>query len=284
MFDPGIAVGTVLTEREVHDTFECQTTFGIRMSRKNNLFVIMSGSAKEQVYHDWWEGDTLYYNGTDCNSDENANQTLTKGRGNNNSQLYQVWLTEPALKKQIFLFVKRVKNQCVYKGEVDLVKEPYLQPRHDDPSRSVWIFPLRLRSVDIQEDRERFLRQERAVFEYDSDELRKLAKSRESVQPDMATRVHRGLSSVYDRDSYISAYAKIRARGRCDLCGQPSPFSDRSGYPYLEEHHVLWLSRGGRDSIDNVVALCPNCHRKMHVVDDAADVEFLKRVLIEYEG
>lgn len=46
MFDPGISVGTILTEREVHERFECQTTFGIRMSRKNNLFVIMSGSAK----------------------------------------------------------------------------------------------------------------------------------------------------------------------------------------------------------------------------------------------
>ncbi|WP_296863638.1 HNH endonuclease [Thermosyntropha sp.] len=31
------------------------------------------------------------------------------------------------------------------------------------------------------------------------------------------------------------------------------------------EPHIEWLSRGGTDTIDNTVALCPNCHRKMHV-------------------
>ena len=35
-------------------------------------------------------------------------------------------------------------------------------------------------------------------------------------------------------------------------------------------------SKGVADSIDNTVALCPNCHRKMHVVDDPNDVLFLK--------
>ena len=34
--------------------------------------------------------------------------------------------------------------------------------------------------------------------------------------------------------------------------------------PYLEVHHKIRLSDGGEDTIDNVVALCPNCHRKAH--------------------
>lgn len=33
----------------------------------------------------------------------------------------------------------------------------------------------------------------------------------------------------------------------------------------METHHVVWLSQGA-DSVDNTVALCPNCHRKMHIV------------------
>ena len=69
MFNPNLSVGQVLTEKEVHNVFECQTTLGIRMSKKNNLFVIMSGSAKRKIYDDKWVGDTLYYNGTDINSD-----------------------------------------------------------------------------------------------------------------------------------------------------------------------------------------------------------------------
>ena len=58
----------------------------------------------------------------------------------------------------------------------------------------------------------------------------------------------------------------------------PAPFSDKNGEPYLESHHVEWLSKGGEDSIDNVVALCPNCHRKMHVVNDVDDLEKLMRI------
>ena len=80
------------------------------------------------------------------------------------------------------------------------------------------------------------------------------------------------------RDPYIAEYAKRRANGICQLCSMPAPFSDKNGEPYLESHHVEWLSKGGEDSIDNVVALCPNCHRKMHVVNDVDEVEKLKRI------
>ncbi len=33
-----------------------------------------------------------------------------------------------------------------------------------------------------------------------------------------------------------------------------------------------WLSKGA-GSIENTVALCPNCHKKMHIVQDAADIQ-----------
>ena len=47
-----------------------------------------------------------------------------------------------------------------------------------------------------------------------------------------------------------------------------APFYTKNNKPYLEAHHLKWLSKGGTDTIDNVVALCPNCHRKMHIVKD----------------
>lgn len=78
-------------------------------------------------------------------------------------------------------------------------------------------------------------------------------------------------SSTYVRDSFVAAYAKKAAGGVCALCGADAPFRTTSDEPYLESHHIDWLSRGGHDSTDNVVALCPNCHRKMHVVDSAVD-------------
>ena len=82
----------------------------------------------------------------------------------------------------------------------------------------------------------------------------------------------------YSRDPYISELAKRLANGKCELCGLPAPFKDSKGKPYLETHHVIWLSQGGSDSVDNTVALCPNCHRKMHIVADPSDVAKLKIV------
>ncbi len=87
------------------------------------------------------------------------------------------------------------------------------------------------------------------------------------------------LSEAYMRSQKVINETKKRANGICQLCGQPAPFKDKNGKAYLEAHHVDWLSRGGIDSTENTVALCPNCHTKMHVVDDPRDVKFLKDVI-----
>lgn len=84
---------------------------------------------------------------------------------------------------------------------------------------------------------------------------------------------------VFHRDPVIAAYIKKRANGKCQLCGQEAPFKDSNGEPYLECHHLVWLSKGGQDSVNNCVALCPNCHRKMHIINDLNDIDILKALL-----
>ena len=86
-------------------------------------------------------------------------------------------------------------------------------------------------------------------------------------------------SSRYIRSEEVVKKTRARAKGICQYCNQPAPFSDKNGEPYLEVHHIVWLSNGGEDSIDNTVALCPNCHRKMHILDDPSDVEKLKETV-----
>jgi hypothetical protein len=72
-------------------------------------------------------------------------------------------------------------------------------------------------------------------------------------------------SFQYQRDPSVVAYALRKASGICGDCGSPAPFvSSRTGLPYLEVHHIRMLKDGGSDTVDNVVALCPNCHRKRH--------------------
>jgi len=82
-------------------------------------------------------------------------------------------------------------------------------------------------------------------------------------------------TSTFTRNAEVAKIAKIRAKGICQLCKKPAPFLDSKGDPYLESHHVIWLSRGGKDSTCNTAALCPNCHKKMHIVDDPNDVSIL---------
>ena len=102
------------------------------------------------------------------------------------------------------------------------------------------------------------------------DELRKIAEKKQSSKKTSVVQ-----SKVYHRDPTIAAYVKKRANGHCQLCGSPAPFKDQNDDPYLECHHIVWLSKGGIDSIDNCVALCPNCHRKMHIVNAEKDVNLL---------
>ena len=86
-------------------------------------------------------------------------------------------------------------------------------------------------------------------------------------------------TKFYNREPAIAAYAKKRANGFCQLCGQKAPFVDHNGKPYLECHHLHWLSEGGEDSPENCVALCPNCHRRMHIVNDPSDIEKLRSMI-----
>ena len=86
-------------------------------------------------------------------------------------------------------------------------------------------------------------------------------------------------SNAYVRSAEVVKETRKRANGICQYCSRPAPFLDKKGNPYLETHHVIWLSRGGVDSTDNTVALCPNCHTRMHVLDDPEDVKKLKEAI-----
>ncbi len=73
----------------------------------------------------------------------------------------------------------------------------------------------------------------------------------------------------------IVEYALVRANGFCQLCDQPAPFNKKNGDPFLEVHHIKHLANEGSDTIDNVAALCPNCHRKIHILDRPIDIKNL---------
>lgn len=72
-------------------------------------------------------------------------------------------------------------------------------------------------------------------------------------------------TTVFMRNPDVVAQVLLRANGICEACFQPAPFIKKSdGLPYLEVHHKIRLADGGDDTVENAMALCPNCHRKFH--------------------
>lgn len=70
---------------------------------------------------------------------------------------------------------------------------------------------------------------------------------------------------VFDRNSDVVAEVLLRANGHCEHCKSPAPFVRRTNNsPYLEVHHIKTLADGGEDTVENAIALCPNCHRRVH--------------------
>ena len=278
MFNPDILIGDVITEADIHRIFECQTQLGIRLSRKNKAIVVVSDATSKNVYADTWDGDILFYTGTDAGAID-GNQTLT-GPGNNNGALKAVWDEPDAT--TIYLFVKYAANQCTYKGVAQLVKEPYQETRKPDSSQLVWKFPLRLVDVGAEKLHKDCVIMESRSATKSEDELRQ-SIARKLKNPNREKLIKReSTTTIYDRDPEISAYVKVRARGKCDLCRNAAPFVDVNQRPYLESHHIHWLSHGGADAPDNMVALCPNCHRKVHVLNSDADISQLKKRVGEY--
>jgi 5-methylcytosine-specific restriction enzyme A len=120
----------------------------------------------------------------------------------------------------------------------------------NDPSQSISL-------TKLKEEEEAEIK----VSAQASSEERKNEIAEKSTKPERM----RVFSFTYRRNPHIAAEALYRASGCCEQCKKPAPFFRASdGTPFLEIHHVKPLAEGGHDSLDNVMALCPNCHRKVH--------------------
>jgi len=73
------------------------------------------------------------------------------------------------------------------------------------------------------------------------------------------------ITYVFSRSQHVVAEVLLRADGFCEHCQSKAPFLRASdGTPFLEVHHKQTLAAGGLDTVENAIALCPNCHRYLH--------------------
>lgn len=259
-------IGETVTNNQIVSAFKVGNMGGMRRSKSTGTLVIICDHTKG-LYDDKWYGDVLNYTGMGKVGD----QTL---EGNQNITLYESGTNGVA----VHLFEVLVPTQYIYQGEVELASEPFQESQFDDRGneRKVWIFPLESKTqfAIVKEDsvKENVKSKTEVAVSMSLEQLRRKAKENETDEvPYRET-----TAKTYIRDPYVARYARLRANGKCQLCGRLAPFNDQQNVPYLESHHIIWLSKGGADTIENTVGLCPNCHRKMHILDRDAD----KRKLI----
>lgn len=95
----------------------------------------------------------------------------------------------------------------------------------------------------------------------DSSAERKKRLAKASKKPTVAT----ATTTVFIRNQDVVAEVLERAAGVCENCKKPAPFTRKTDMtPYLEVHHTVQLAHEGDDSVENALALCPNCHRQLH--------------------
>ncbi|MGV2811700.1 HNH endonuclease [Enterobacter cancerogenus] len=87
---------------------------------------------------------------------------------------------------------------------------------------------------------------------------------------------------IYARSPKVRAWVLRNSHGVCELCLHPAPFEIEGDIPFLEVHHIVPLYDGGADTLDNCAALCPNCHRAIHLSKDAHSLR-MKLLKIKFE-
>ncbi len=264
-FSPPFLIGQMVTNTDIVASFGCGNMGGMRRSHKTNTLVIISDHTKG-LYEDIWYGDVLHYTGMGKVGDQNLESAQNKTLFESNSNGVSV-----------HLFEAHTTNEYCYKGRVELIDEPYQESQPDDNGnpRLVWMFPIKVLDgpniIDESIIREYGKRQQKKASELSDEKIKLRAIQNQSHN----TSSRKAISTSYNRDPYVAEYTKRRAKGICQLCGEPAPFTDKNNRPYLEIHHIDWLANGGEDTVQNTTALCPNCHRKMHILNLDHDIQML---------
>ncbi|WP_255170066.1 HNH endonuclease [Natrononativus amylolyticus] len=232
----------------IHDVLKGERYKGIATPSELPLIFIFTGDAgRTYGYEDMFlEGDRFLYTGEGTEGDmtmDDGNKALRDHRENGES---------------IHLFENTDMPWIVtYLGEYEYVTHRIdtLPDEHDNP-RDAFRFelaPVGGTEIEIEGGTPRSL---------SDSEL--FAKAKQSSPSGSGGSGGSGGSRSYPRSEYVREFALRTADGVCQGCGEDAPFVSTSGKPFLEVHHLTRLSDGGPDDPENVIALCPNCHRRRH--------------------
>lgn len=262
-----LAPGDTVDNDTIRAVFRCSLLGPMRWSPATNSLVLVSDHT-QPGNEDQWIGKVFHFTGMGTVDDQGPltrhNRTLAGSRESG---------------ARLFLFEVFEPGKYVFIGEAGLMDSPYRsrQAGTGAGARDVWVFPLQLAGHKNPP----LIEQEvpGAAGEPARKRVRVISHNKAGAPGEFTqgkTTADSPSADLLEPDRIVSEYARRSANGLCQLCGMPAPFAGNDGMPYLEIHHIIPLREGGADSIGNVAALCPNCHRKMHVLNLQADVQKLK--------
>lgn len=261
--------GDTIDNDALHAVFRCGLLGTMRRSLATNSLVLIADHSKPGC-EDKWIGKVFHFTGMGIIGEQGVgsrqNRTLAKSKENGVG---------------LYLFEVFYEGNYVYIGEVELMDSPYRSRQVDSEKnmRDVQVFPLQLKSHKNPPLVKPELPE--AGGEPGRRNVRVISSgiARSPAEKTAKTGEREAAENLSGHDK-VSENARRNANGLCQLCGLPAPFTGHDGQPYLELHHIVPLEEGGSHTTGNLVALCPNCHRKMHVLNLQADVAKLKsRVL-----
>lgn len=267
-------IGNTYTNNEIASTFKCSNMGGMRRSKETNSLVLIVKHTNPLYDDQWNEDGILNYTGMGTKGDQNIEFAQNKTLAIANSEGIKV-----------YLFESYKDNEYYYNGEVEVVG-PITTAKETDIEgniREVLKYPLR-----VKEENKKVVINEESLknsIEIKEKEVKKLSYTelkKSALKIKNITHAKEIVTIYRDRNPIVSQYTKRRSNGYCDLCDNKAPFENKNEEPYLESHHIINLAEGGPDVIYNTVALCPNYHRKMHILKDKEDIQKLVKKVYEY--
>ncbi len=250
MFD----IGKIYKRKEdLHEVYGGQRQGGISTPSGRPLVFLFTGDAGETYgYADQFRPDgTFYYTG------EGQVGDMKMAKGNLAIENHE----NEGKSLHLFEYVK--KAYVRYIGEATYIgyhKEH--RPDRDGNDRNAIVFHLAV-NIEKREDLEQTPVNEnealKSLKKHSLSELRKAALSK--VSKKASKREIQATTRI--RSEAIKLYTLKRANGTCEGCKKDAPFMTKKG-PFLEVHHLYRLGDGGPDHPENVIAICPNCHRHVH--------------------
>lgn len=246
----------------------------MRRSINNNVLVLISKQNGKSIYEDKWIDNVLHYTGMGQTGDQDINYSQNRTLAESvNSNI------------KLHLFEQFKDKEYVYAGIVKLIDNPYKQsePDKDGVERIVIKFPLKLDNTQYFPQNSQVNLGEQArlknIKKKDLKEIEIIARKQSNLNKNNCS-FRKVKTNIYTRDPAIREYVKRIANGTCQLCEQPAPFKVK-GEPFLHVHHIQYLSKGGEDTIENSIAVCPNCHARIHQLELKADKEKLLKKVAE---